>query len=71
MRKALVVILLLLVFPMTAGAAPHEHVDSKERCAVCGMMVAKYPQWVSQLHVDEKVPPTWTGHLSQETYVRN
>ena len=55
MRKALMVILLLLVFPMTAGAAPHEHVDSKERCAVCGMMVAKYPQWVSQLHVDEKV----------------
>lgn len=30
-------------------AEPQEKIESTERCAVCGMFVAKYPNWVSQI----------------------
>ncbi len=36
-----------------AAAAPEKKLDPKGRCAVCGMFVAKYQDWVTQLrHAD-------------------
>lgn len=31
---------------------PVEELDRQVRCPVCGMFVANYPEWVSQLHLD-------------------
>jgi nitrous oxide reductase accessory protein NosL len=42
--------LLLAAAPATPGwTAPTEQVGGGERCVVCGMFVAKYPNWVTQL----------------------
>jgi nitrous oxide reductase accessory protein NosL len=45
--------LLALLFSVAAvapgWAAPPDKVGSSERCVVCGMFVAKYPNWVTQL----------------------
>ena len=30
-------------------AQPQEKIDNTSRCAVCGMFVAKYPNWITQL----------------------
>ena len=39
-----------------ALAAPEQVVPAKTRCAVCGMFVAKYPNWASQVRLtDERV----------------
>lgn len=35
-----------------AVAQPVEHIADDTRCKVCGMFVAKYPNWVTQLHLD-------------------
>ncbi|MCB2183301.1 MAG: nitrous oxide reductase accessory protein NosL [Desulfobulbaceae bacterium] len=34
-------------------AEPTDHIDNGERCAVCGMFVAKYPNWVTQLQYSD------------------
>lgn len=31
---------------------PVENISQRERCPVCGMFVANYPEWISQLHLD-------------------
>lgn len=49
------IIICILIFPITLVAQPQETVDPKSRCAVCGMMVAKYPQWVTQLKTPTEV----------------
>jgi copper chaperone NosL len=44
--------------PVAVGArpellpAPVEKVAAREKCPVCGMFVARYPEWISQLHLD-------------------
>ena len=46
--------LLLSVFQATAG--PVDSIDSKARCPVCGMFVAKYPDWICQIqHTDSTI----------------
>lgn len=32
--------------------APVEKIAAREKCPVCGMFVARYPEWISQLHLD-------------------
>lgn len=50
------VILLLHVFTVTLYAAPEEKVDADVRCAICGMFVAKYDNWIVQVRLsDDKV----------------
>ena len=36
----------------TAVAQPIEHIADDTRCKVCGMFVAKYPNWVTQVHIE-------------------
>jgi nitrous oxide reductase accessory protein NosL len=40
----------LLVTTSIALAEPLEDVAADSRCKVCGMFVAKYPNWLSQIH---------------------
>ena len=32
---------------------PVENLSQREKCPVCGMFVARYPEWISQLHLDD------------------
>ena len=40
----------LMLTALQAAAAPVDAIDSKARCPVCGMFVAKYPDWITQIH---------------------
>lgn len=43
----------LLAFnPITADGEPIDSVSADSRCPVCGMFVAKYPNWLAQIHYD-------------------
>jgi nitrous oxide reductase accessory protein NosL len=42
--------LAFLALATFAVAQPVEEADADSRCAVCGMFVAKYPQWLTQIH---------------------
>jgi len=45
------IFLFALGFVGTAAAAPAEKVEPDARCSVCGMFVAKYDNWVSQVRL--------------------
>jgi len=38
---------------MTVTAQPLMDIPAKEKCQVCGMMVAKYPPWVTQMQTSD------------------
>ncbi len=42
----------VLLSTIPVNAAPVDSVDSKERCVVCGMFVAKYTNWITQIHLE-------------------
>ena len=53
MKIVLGIVTLLLSFGLTCisvPAAPVDPVDPDQRCPVCGMMVAKYDPWITQIH---------------------
>lgn len=47
--RAALVFLALLVVSGTAFSEPLPEVDQNEKCPVCGMFVANYEQWLSQI----------------------
>lgn len=57
MKKTLISSLILIfIFSVAqisfaADHNPGEHVSEKSRCAVCGMFVAKYPEWLTELQM--------------------
>ncbi len=53
-RAPFVLIILLLVTPrLWAGEIKPVQPGPKDRCPVCGMFVAKYPNWVTQIHYED------------------
>jgi copper chaperone NosL len=53
---SLILFLSLSVAGFSAVAEPVDPVSPDQRCAVCGMMVAKYNPWITQIHAaGEKV----------------
>ena len=54
MRWTLIALILFLLIPASAGAAPGGKVSPRARCAVCGMFVAKYPSWISVIETAGK-----------------
>jgi len=38
------------LFPDPAAGSPKEKIEADTRCPVCGMFVAKYPDWNTQIH---------------------
>ena len=59
MKTARIIILIffiqLLVFTsdLYANGKATDTVSSQVRCSVCGMFVAKYPNWLAQIHYDD------------------
>jgi nitrous oxide reductase accessory protein NosL len=45
--------LLTLLFSMSVISAPLEKIEPKARCPVCGMFVAKYSSWITQVHHED------------------
>ena len=58
-KKPILIVSLALAFIFAgsqAWSAPDEKVPADSRCPVCGMFVAKYPNWQAQIrHADEKI----------------
>lgn len=53
MKHVMSILFICLYLNLTgfsALAGPVDPVSSDQRCAVCGMMVAKYNPWITQLH---------------------
>ncbi len=42
-----------LLLISSAWAAPQEKIEADTRCPVCGMFVAKYTAWITQIHYDD------------------
>lgn len=53
MKKMLLVLMLLVIGSTPAWAEPEATVGAKERCPVCGMFVAKYPNWITQVRLSD------------------
>lgn len=58
MKKWLVTMTILLVVfsaqaTLGSGSIPGHGVTKKSRCPVCGMFVAKYPQWLTQINMSD------------------
>lgn len=78
-RRFLQIILLfggVMVFfiTMTSSpvvAEPAEDVGSQERCPVCGMFVAKYPVWVTQIRMQGGEVKFFDGVKDLMVYYRN
>lgn len=52
MKKILLALLLLVAGSNAAAMAdPAATVGARERCPVCGMFVAKYPNWITQVRL--------------------
>jgi nitrous oxide reductase accessory protein NosL len=70
MKKRLAVLLgfFLVLSVASLNAAPVDPVDAKERCAVCGMFVAKYQPWIAQLHAAGETPAMFDGVKDMMAY---
>lgn len=53
MKRMLLVLILLVAVPLPALAEPAATVGARERCPVCGMFVAKYPNWITQVRLTD------------------
>ena len=67
-RLAFLLGLFLVLSAASLNSAPVDPVDAKERCAVCGMFVAKYQPWIAQLHADGQVPAMFDGVKDMMAY---
>ncbi len=50
-----------LLTASSLGAAPRDKIEAEERCPVCGMFVAKYEAWITQISVDESTLFSFDG----------
>lgn len=71
MRAIFLKVVLMSALCALAGnvlAKPVDPVDKNERCAVCGMMVAKYKPWLTQIHADDTKPVMFDGVKDMMAY---
>ena len=67
----LVVMASIVMGIASASAEPVDPVSSTERCAVCGMMVAKYNPWITQIHAAGEKPVMFDGVKDMMAYYFN
>jgi len=65
MIKISVLLLVVLSFSCLTmsglEAAPKENIAADERCPVCGMFVAKYDVWITQIRIDQSTIHCFDG----------
>ncbi len=74
MKIPLRILALCLSFGITcvsAPAAPVDPVSPDQRCAVCGMMVAKYKPWITQIHAAGEAVEMFDGVKDMMAYYFN
>ncbi|MCA1765254.1 MAG: nitrous oxide reductase accessory protein NosL [Desulfobulbaceae bacterium] len=52
-------------------AAPRDNIEADERCPVCGMFVAKYEAWITQIRVDESTLFSFDGVKDLMAFYQN
>ena len=67
-RLAVFICLVLVSVHVELNSAPVDPVDAKERCAVCGMFLAKYQPWITQLHAAGQDPVMFDGVKDMMAY---
>lgn len=60
-----------LLLISSAVAAPQEKIEADTRCPVCGMFVAKYTAWMTQIRYDDSTVFTFDGVKDMMAYYRN
>ena len=73
MKKWIVTLtILLLVFSVqgsiAAGSKAGEGINKQSRCPVCGMFVAKYPQWLTQINMSDGSAEVFDGVKDMMAY---
>jgi copper chaperone NosL len=73
MKKWIVTVtILFLVFSVqgsiAAGPKAGEGVNKESRCPVCGMFVAKYPQWMTQVNMSDGSAEVFDGVKDMMAY---
>jgi nitrous oxide reductase accessory protein NosL len=74
MKRALVTTLLvslLIACPALAGQITPPEPPARARCPVCGMFVAKYPDWVASLTFKDATTVYFDGPKDMFTYYLN
>lgn len=74
MKNMLSMLVVWFCFGMTcvsAPAAPVDPVSPDQRCAVCGMMVAKYTPWITQIHAAGEAVEMFDGVKDMMAYYFN
>ena len=66
--RVLLLSILLTFVPAFSDAEPLDVVDDKSRCPVCGMFVAKYDVWITQIHYDDKLVHSFDGVKDMMAY---
>ena len=54
-----------------AGAAPLENIEADTRCPVCGMFVAKFDVWITQIRYDDSTVFSFDGVKDMMAYYHN
>ncbi len=73
MRPGVFLIIVLVAIKSAAivGAEPMEPVDKDAKCPVCGMFVAPYDQWLSQIIAADQKPLVFDGVKDMMAYYFN
>jgi nitrous oxide reductase accessory protein NosL len=66
--KSIFFAIIFLVTPGLINAAPDALVGDKARCPVCGMFVAKYDVWITQIRYSETVVHNFDGVKDMMAY---
>ena len=66
--KVLILLMPLLFVPYLSNAEPLDVLDDKVRCPVCGMFVAKYDVWITQIRYDDKLVHSFDGVKDMMAY---
>jgi len=59
---------LYFLFPLGAGAGPVDNIKDDSRCPVCGMFVAKYDVWITQIRYDKETVFSFDGVKDMMAY---
>lgn len=62
---------LLAAFPVALQAAPSDTIDEDVRCAICGMFVAKYENWIVQVRLADDTLMFFDGVKDMFVYYFN